>query len=159
MLDPERTQRDRVAIRRATRADARRIVDLVIGLAKFEHLKPPDPGARERLVRDIFDKKLVNVFIATVGREVVGYALYFFTYSSFLARPSLYLEDIFVSENLRREGVGRALFMKCLAEAGRHGCGRMEWAVLTWNRKAIGFYQRLGAEVLDDQRIYRLNIS
>ena len=146
-----------VVVRKATSADSRPICDLIVGLARFERLKPPDADARARLSRDIFDKRLVNVFVAADGAKLVGYALYFYTYSSFLARPTLYLEDIFVSEESRQGGVGKALLMKCVREAVRLGCGRMEWQVLTWNRKAIRFYQKLGAERLDDLRLFRLN--
>jgi GNAT superfamily N-acetyltransferase len=146
-----------VIVRRATRGDVRAVVDLVIGLAKFERLEPPDLNARSRLVRDIFDRKRANVLVAGVGRKLVGYALYFYTYSSFLARPTLYLEDIFVRDDSRRSGVGKALFMRCVKEANLHVCGRIEWAVLTWNRKAMNFYEGLGAKRLDDQYIYRLD--
>ncbi len=143
-------------VRKATKTDSKSIVDLIVGLARFERLNPPDAKARARLYRDIFDKKLVNVFVATDGERLVGYALYFYTYSSFLARPTLFLEDIFVSEDARQEGVGKGLFMRCAKEAVRRGCGRMEWQVLTWNRKAIGFYQKLGAKRLDEYRQFRL---
>jgi len=132
-------------------------VDLIIGLAQFERLEPPDPKAKERLAKDIFDKKLARVIVASIGGKLAGYALYFYTYSSFLARPTLYLEDIFVNEQNRRGGVGNALFMRCVLEAARNGCGRMEWQVLTWNRKAMRFYEKLGAKRIDDLRLYRLN--
>lgn len=144
-------------IRTATRADSRPLVDLIIGLAKFERLEPPDVEARSRLVRDIFEKRLVRVFVAGQRGKLVGYALYFFTYSSFLARPTLYLEDIFVQEQSRREGVGKALFLRCIKEAARQRCGRMEWQVLTWNRKAMSFYADLGAQKIDDYRLFRLD--
>jgi GNAT superfamily N-acetyltransferase len=150
-------RRSEVVVRKATRADAEQINDLIVGLARFERLKPPDANARARLSRDIFDRKLINVFVAVDGEKLVGYALYFYTYSSFVARPTLYLEDIFVSKESRQGGVGKALFMKCVREAVRLGCGRMEWQVLTWNRKAIEFYEKLGAERLDEYRQFRLN--
>ena len=145
-----------VVVERAVKADAKRIVDLIVGLAKFERLKPPNRSAKARLVRDIFDKKLVNVFVARVGKRLAGYALYFYTYSSFIARPALFLEDIFVRGEYRGKGVGEALFVKCAAEAYSHGCGRMKWEVLTWNRKAMSFYEKLGAE-MDDLRLFRLD--
>src|SRR6266581_2248631 len=109
-----------VIIREATRADAKAVVDLIIGLAQFERLEPPDPKAKDKLTKDIFDKKLARVIVASIGGKLVGYALYFYTYSSFLAQPTLYLEDIFVSEQNRREGVGNALFMSCVLEAARN---------------------------------------
>ena len=144
-----------VVVERAAKADVRGVIDLVVGLAEFERLKPPDKSAKARLVRDIFDKKLVSVFVARVGKRLAGYALYFYTYSSFIARPALFLEDIFVRGEYRGKGVGEALFVKCAAEAYRHGCGRMKWEVLTWNRKAMRFYEKLGAE-MDDLRLFRL---
>jgi GNAT superfamily N-acetyltransferase len=126
-------------------------------LAKFEHLKPPSMEGRRRLVEDVFEKKRINLFVAADGKKLVGYALYFFTYSSFLARRSLYLEDLFVLQDQRAKGVGFGLFKRCVEEAISKECGRMEWAVLTWNKKAIGFYERLGACRLSDWRYYRLD--
>jgi GNAT superfamily N-acetyltransferase len=154
---PRKTRSPRFVVRKASKKDAKAIVDLIIGLAEFERLEPPDPKAKERLARDIFDKKLVEVLVASIGSRLVGYALYFYTYSSFLARPTLYLEDIFVNEENRQEGVGKSLFTKCVEEASRHGCGRMEWQVLTWNRKAMRFYDKLGAKKIGDHRLYRLS--
>lgn len=145
-----------VVVRRAKRADAKTVVELVVGLADFERLEPPDRNAKRRLVTDIFDKKLASVLIASIGKRPVGYALYFYTYSSFVARPTLYLEDIFVKEEHRHEGVGRVLFMRCVQEAARLGCGRMEWQVLTWNVKAMRFYETLGARKIGDLRLFRL---
>ena len=149
--------KDRVRIRPARRADAKAILDLVVGLARFERLDPPASNSRARLVDDIFGKKLVRVLIAVAEGECIGYALYFYTYSSFLARPTLYLEDIFVRESRRHVGVGKALFMRCVREAELHRCGRMEWTVLAWNKKARNFYGRLGAKNLGDLRTYRLD--
>lgn len=141
------------------REDAKAVVDLVVGLARFEHLKPPNSKAKTRLVRDIFDRKLVNVLVAKSGKRLVGYALYFYTYSSFLAKPTLYLEDIFVSSHARGTGVGEALFNSCLREARGHNCGRMEWQVLDWNRSAMRFYKKLGAEQIGDLVLYRHDLK
>ena len=146
-------------VRYAKREDSPGVVNLLLALAKFEHLDPPDAGSRRRIINDIFSKKLVKLFVAVDddSGKLVGYALYFYTYSSFLARPTLYLEDIFVLEEHRRRGVGRDLFISCVREAKKNGCGRMEWAVLTWNEKAIHFYEKLGAKRLDDWFYYRLS--
>lgn len=146
-------------LRKAVKADAKEIVDLVVGLARFERLSPPDARGRVRLVKDIFDRRLVNVLVADSGKELLGYALYFYTYSSFRARPTLYLEDIFVPAKARSKGVGEALFVRCKREAERNGCGRMEWAVLAWNRRAMRFYERFGAQRIPDQNIFRLNLQ
>ena len=129
----------------------------MLALAEYEKLDPPSPAGRRRLVEDVFRKKKIRLFVAVDGKKLVGYALYFYTYSSFVAKPSLYLEDLFVLEEYRKRGVGFALFRRCVEEAISRGCGRMEWAVLTWNDKAIGFYERLGAKRLSDWCVYRLD--
>jgi len=147
----------RVVIRAGRSADAEGFVRLVLALAEFEKLAPPSPAGRRRLVEDVFRKKRIRLFVAADGKKLVGYALYFFTYSSFLAKPSLYLEDLFVLKEYRRRGVGFDLFQRCVQEAISRGCGRMEWAVLTWNEKAIRFYERLGAKRLSDWYVYRLD--
>ena len=147
----------RVAIRAGRWADAEGFVRLVLALARFEKLAPPSPEGRRRLVEDVFRKKRIRLFVASDGKKLVGYALYFFTYSSFVARPSLYLEDLFVLEEYRKGGVGFALFRRCVDEAVSKGCGRMEWSVLTWNQRAMEFYERLGARKLSDWCVYRLD--
>jgi GNAT superfamily N-acetyltransferase len=143
-------------IRKATKKDSREFLNLLIGLANFEHLDPPNAAAKHRIISDIFVKKGANLFLALVGSKPVGYALYFFTYSSFLAKPTLYLEDIFVLEKFRRKKIGLSLFMKCIDEAARNNCGRFEFSVLTWNRNAIKFYEKLGAKRLKEWYYYRI---
>jgi GNAT superfamily N-acetyltransferase len=145
------------AIRRAKRSDARAFLVLLAALAGFERLEPPDEAAKRRIIKEIFVRRRLGLFVAEVGRELVGYALYFYSYSSFLGRATLYLEDIFVTEKHRRKGIGGTLFRRCAREALAKKCGRMEWAVLTWNRKAIDFYEKIGAERLDDWYVYRLS--
>lgn len=129
---------------------------LLLALARFEHLDPPSADGQRRIISDIFEKKILNLFVATDRGELVGYALYFYSYSSFLAKPTLYLEDLFVLEEHRKKGLGLALFLRCVDEAINHECGRMEWAVLSWNEKAIAFYEKLGASRLDEWRFFRL---
>lgn len=146
-----------VVIRKGRRNDSEQFLGLVLALAEFEKLEPPSLQAGRRLAADVFTKKRVNLLVAAEGKKLVGYALYFYTYSSFLAKPSLYLEDLFVLEEYRKLGVGMGLFRRCVKEAVSSGCGRMEWAVLTWNQKAIGFYERMGAKKLDDWLVYRLD--
>jgi GNAT superfamily N-acetyltransferase len=147
----------KVVIRRGTRADSKGFLGLVGALANFEHLRPPSEAGKKRMTSDIFEKKRIHLTVAAEGKNILGYALYFYTYSSFLAKPSLYLEDLFVLEEYRRRGIGFDLFRWCVNEAVRQGCGRMEWAVLTWNSKAIGFYEKLGARRLDEWYVYRLD--
>lgn len=144
--------------RPAIAADADQWLRLVDALADYEKLARPDAGARERLVRDAFgERRRFDVLLALAGDEPVGYALYFETYSSFLARPTMYLEDLFVHPDARGGGHGFRLFRAVASEAVRRDCGRMEWSVLTWNKLAIDFYRRLAAEPLTEWQTFRLD--
>jgi GNAT superfamily N-acetyltransferase len=146
-----------VRIRRGDVRDSRQFLGLLAALADFEKLEPPSPEARKRILEDVFRRKRIRLLVASEGRRLVGYALYFYTYSSFLAKPTLYLEDLFVLEEHRKQGVGFMLFRKCVDEAISHRCGRMEWSVLAWNEKAVDFYERLGAKRLSEWYVYRLD--
>lgn len=155
-------KKEKIVIRKAGPSDARAFLTLVRALAKYEKLEPPSPSAARRLVRDTLSKKTekrkLNLLLAFSDNDKpVGYALYFFTYSSFLALPTLYLEDIFVLEEFRRMRIGRDLFMKLVREAKRLHCGRMELSVLTWNKNAMRFYESMGARKLDEWHVYRLD--
>lgn len=147
----------RIVVRKGRKSDAEQLIGLLVALARFERLEPPTQAARRRIVDDVFNRKRVNLFVASQGDELVGYALYFYSYSSFLAKQTLYLEDLFVLEEHRKEGVGFALFRRCVDEAVTRGCGRMEWSVLTWNEKALRFYEKLGARKLSEWFVYRLD--
>jgi len=123
---------------------------LIDQLAHFEKLDPPDEKAKKRLESDaLSDHPPYEAFLAYLDNKPVGYITYFFTYSTFLGKPTLFLEDIFVLENARKKGIGKELFRFCLKEAMRRGCGRLEWTVLTWNRVAIEFYEQMGGKRLD----------
>lgn len=146
-----------VLIRSLTASDLPALLDLIDALADYESLPRPDSAARERLRRDaLATPPRFWVLLAEWQQRVVGYAFYFETYSTFLARPTLYLEDIFVLPEERGRGIGRAFVRALAREAITRGCGRMEWQVLTWNAPSIAFYERLGARPLDDWRGYRL---
>ncbi len=136
-----------VTIRAAAARDLPAVVGLVRALADFEKLPGPDEAAARRLTDD-FAQQRFSLLVAEAGGSVIGYALYFFTYSTFLARPSLYLEDLFVHPGARGRGIGERFMRTLAAEAVRRGCGRFEWTVLDWNVEAQRFYERLGAEVL-----------
>ena len=147
-----------IYIRKATSKDAQTILGLVIELATFEKLPPPDEAAQQRLIQDAFGPRpRFEILLAEVEKRVAGYAFVFETYSTFRALPSLYLEDLFVLEQYRGRQVGYTLFKHCAQEAVKRGCGRFEWAVLDWNTHAIDFYKRLGARHLEDWLIYRLD--
>ena len=141
-------------IRPFRRGDARDFLRLVAELARYEKLKPPTAAAGRRMVRDI--GRRIHVLMAEDGGAAVGYAIYFFTYSSFLARPTLYLEDVFVQPDRRGKGVGKAFFAALRRAAKKARCGRMEWAVLNWNLPAIKFYDAQGARPLKEWTTYRL---
>ncbi len=146
-----------LTVRPAVPADAETILQLVRGLADYERLPPPDRAARDRLIRDMFSTPpRIQAFLAEYGGVAAGYAFVFETYSSFLALPTLYLEDLFVLPEYRKKKVGYRLFVAMVAEAHRRGCGRMEWSVLDWNTPAIDFYKRFGATHLKEWHVYRL---
>jgi GNAT superfamily N-acetyltransferase len=146
-------------VRRAVADDAQAILTLVEALADYEKLTPPAPDARERLVADLFGPKpRIECWLAFLDGYPVGYAFTFETYSSFLALPTLYLEDLFVIPEYRGRRAGYALFTTVLEEAKRRGCGRMEWSVLDWNRLAIDFYQRLGGVHMQNWQLYRITL-
>jgi GNAT superfamily N-acetyltransferase len=149
---------DTVNIRPAMPADGDTWLALVDALADYEKLDRPTPEARGRLLHDAFGPapNRIQVYIGEVDGRPVSYAITCETYSSFLALPTLYLEDLFVLPDERRHGVGRAFFRYLAAEAVRRGCGRMEWVVLTWNQLAIDFYDKLGATRMTGWHTYRL---
>lgn len=149
--------RRRLSIRRATRRDVPAILGLIRGLAEYERLAHEVEATAARLARHGFGRR--PYFEALLCRRhgvAVGFALYFFAYSTFLARPTLYLEDLFVLPAERGRGAGRALLAALARIAVRRGCGRMEWAVLDWNTPAIQFYERLGARLRRDWVLTRL---
>lgn len=151
------TEHKNLRIRKATRADVDVLYGLICALADYERLPRPDAEARERLMRDGFGPSpRFDAWLAEIDGKPVGYAVTFFTYSTFLAQPSLYLEDIFVLPEHRAQRVGTALFKHCVRVAYEAGCGRMEWQVLDWNTPAISFYQRMGAARLQGWLPYRL---
>jgi GNAT superfamily N-acetyltransferase len=148
---------DSVIVQKATPGDAPALLDLIHGLAVYEKLPPPDPAAHERLTNDLFGPRpRIEAYMGFFGTKAVAYAIVFETYSSFLALPTLYLEDIFVLPEYRSKRVGSTMFKTLLGEALKRGCGRMEWAVLDWNQLAIDFYERIGAAHMKEWLLYRL---
>lgn len=144
-------------IRRAAREDAEEVLELITALAHYEKLNPPDDSARARLLEHGWgERPHFETWLAELDGRPVGYSLFFYTYSSFLARPTLYLEDIFVLPQHRGSGIGMALLRSAARRALEQGCGRMEWACLDWNEPSLRFYERLGARQLDEWRYFRL---
>lgn len=145
--------------RRASRADAEGLLELIVALANFEKLPPPDDDARKRLIEHGFGERprfeSWLAFWKGIERPV-GYAVLFDAYSTFRANPTLYLEDLFVLPEYRKRGIGAAFLRHCIQMACERGCGRMEWTCLDWNTKAQAVYERLGARRLSEWYLYRL---
>ena len=149
--------RETLSIRRGTRRDAPIILALIRGLARYERLAHTVEATAGRIRRHGFGRRpYFETLICRRGRRAVGFALYFYTYSTFMGRPSLYLEDLFVLPEERGTGAGKALLRALARIALRRGCGRMEWTVLDWNRPAIRFYERLGARLRKEWILTRL---
>jgi GNAT superfamily N-acetyltransferase len=147
----------RFKLRRARREDADTVIDLISELAHFEKLDPPAPDARERLLRDGWGRTpRFETWLAESEGRAVGYAIVLETYSTFLARPTLYIEDVYVTPEFRGRGAGYALFRLAADLAVKRGCGRIEWLCLDWNTGAQAFYEKLGARRLNDWLPYRL---
>lgn len=131
-------------------------IDLIIELAEYEHVEPPDKQAQQRLKRDCLgEKPWFEAFLAYDEQQPVGYVIIYYTYSSFLALPTLYIEDVYIKKDCRRKGFGQQLFDFCKQYANKKNCGRMEWNVYTWNAPAIEFYEKNSATRLD-KFYYRL---
>jgi GNAT superfamily N-acetyltransferase len=149
-----------MTIRPARVEDVPAILDLIRGLAEYERLldqvEATEEGLRQTLFPPAGETPVARCVIASVDREAVGFAIYFFNYSTFLARPGLYLEDLFVKPAYRGRGYGKALLLHVAGIANARGCGRMEWAVLDWNAAAIAFYESLGARRLREWQLCRL---
>lgn len=144
-------------IRQATPEDAPVIFDFICELARYEREPDAVKLDAERLEAQMRrPSPPFKCLLAEVSDEPVGFALYFFTYSTWEGTETLYLEDFFVADRCRRLGVGKALFETLAREAQTRGCQRMDWAVLRWNQLAIDFYEKLGAEIQDDFVGYRL---
>ena len=146
-------------IRPAREADLGAIVAMIAELAEFEHLSHLVEVSVDKLRPHLFGARpAAEALVAesAVDGELHAFALYFHNFSTFLAKPGLYLEDLYVKPAARGAGLGRMMLKRLAALAQERGCGRFEWSVLDWNSKAIAFYERMGAEVLPDWRICRV---
>ncbi len=145
-------------VRPATVADIPALFRLIKGLAEYENLQQEVAATEQELERALFgESSTPEALIATAGGDAVGYALFFQNFSTFLGRPGLYLEDLFVIPSHRGRGIGRSLLARVARIAVERRSGRLEWAVLDWNQKAIGFYERLGAKAMSEWTIYRIS--
>ncbi|MGH6828962.1 MAG: GNAT family N-acetyltransferase [Rhizomicrobium sp.] len=145
-----------LTLRDAAPADAEEIVGLIRELAAFERLAHECVVDAALLDRFLFEERRAHALIAQWEGTTAGFALYFYNFSTFLGRPGLYLEDIFVRPPFRRNGIAKAVFRFLAKKAIDQGCGRMEWAVLDWNENAVGFYGRMGAVPMAEWTTQRL---
>ena len=144
-------------IRETQPSDVPAILGMIRELAEYERLLHMVVATEESLQRSLFGSQpYAEALLAEVGGEAVGFALYFHNFSTFLGKPGLYLEDLFVKPSFRGRGIGKALLSRVARIAVERDCGRMEWSVLDWNEPSIRFYESLGAKPLDDWTIFRL---
>lgn len=144
-------------IRPATPDDCALVMHFIHRLADYEKLLSEVTGTEDDVRRELFgENAIVRAVIAYEGETPVGFALYFFNFSTFLTRRGLYLEDLYIEPEYRGKGYGKALIEYLAREAVKNGCGRFEWVVLEWNEAAIGFYKRIGAKIMQDWRLCRV---
>jgi GNAT superfamily N-acetyltransferase len=134
-----------IKIRKATKDDAKHIHRLILELAVYENLEHEMQATVDDLETSIFENNQANVIIAEFDGKVVGYALYFFSYSTFLAKPGIYLEDLYVEQKYRGKRIGKTLLSELAKITVQNNFGRLEWSVLDWNKPAIDFYKSIGA--------------
>jgi GNAT superfamily N-acetyltransferase len=148
---------DNFQIRPARVDDVPIILELIRDLAAYERAPDEVVATEEQLIDVLFgERRVAEVLLAFEGKSPVGFAVYFYNFSTWLGRPGLYLEDLFVKPEKRGKGYGRALLVELAKIARDRGCGRMEWAVLDWNEPAINFYRALGAKPMHEWTVFRL---
>jgi GNAT superfamily N-acetyltransferase len=146
-----------ITIRPAVANDTRLILQLIRELAEFENLEHECKTSEAELQAHLFGPRpYAEVLIASLENQPVGFALFFHNYSTFLSKPGIYLEDLYVREAVRAHGVGTALLEAVRRLAVERDCGRFEWSVLNWNKRAIEFYEKMGARPMSEWTIYRL---
>ncbi len=143
-------------IRQATTEDVHIILSFIKELAEYENMSEQVVATEELMKEWLFEKKKAEVLLAMEGDTAVGIALYFYNFSTFLGRAGIYLEDLFVKEEYRGKGYGKALLKELARIAVSQGCGRLEWCCLDWNQPSIDFYLSLGAVPMDDWTQYRV---
>ena len=147
-----------IQIDRATREHLPRVLELMRGLAEFEKLLDEFHVTETLLERYLFNRDPVaELLVGCIGEEIHGYALFFHNFSSFLGRPGIYLEDVYVEPRARGKGLGKALLIEVMCIARKRGCRRSEWVVLDWNQRAKHFYESLGVKILSDWRLCRMD--
>jgi GNAT superfamily N-acetyltransferase len=146
------------SIRPAQREDVAIILNFIEGIAAYEKLSHEVEATHEKIEHYLFgEKSFASCFIAFEGNTAVGFALYFNNYSTFVSKPGIYLEDLFIEPSYRGKGYGKKLLLKLVQTAKENNWGRVEWSVLDWNKPAIDFYESLGAKPMNGWTVYRLS--
>lgn len=146
-----------VSFRTATRQDTGLLLEFIRELADYENMREQVVASEEILGEWLFEKGIAEAFFVMEGNREVGFALYFYNFSTFLGRGGIYLEDLYVLPAYRGRGYGKAILQRLAKITLEKGCGRLEWACLDWNRSSIDFYRSLGAAALEDWTVYRVS--
>ena len=149
--------KDNILIRRAERQDVPLLLEFIKGIARYAKMENEVIASPEVLEREMFDEHRAEAVLALVDGREVGFALYFYNFSTFIGHSGLYLEDLFVWPEYRGKGYGKALLLHLVKTAREHQCGRLEWMSLNWNKPSNDFYLSLGAVPLNECTIYRLD--
>jgi len=150
------TMRKELQLRQARKEDTALILSFIRELARDEKLEHEVVADEALLEQWLFERKTAEVIFASWEGKEVGFALYFYNFSTFLGRGGIYLEDLYVKAEYRGRGIGTAMFRRLAGIARKQGCGRLEWWCLDWNRPSIDFYLSLGAEPMSDWTVYRI---
>ena len=153
------TQKNNVMIRKAERQDVSLLLEFIKGIAKYEKMENEVVATPDVLEQEMFDEHKAEAVFAVVDGREVGFALYFYNFSTFIGHSGLYLEDLFVWPEDCGKGYGKALLLHLVKIAREHHCGRMEWSCLNWNQPSIDFYLSLGAVPMKEWTIYRLDAT
>jgi len=152
-----RTKNENVSLRFASKEDVPMILALIRGIAEYEKLSHEVIATEELLAENLFGKRrTAEVILAYYNNEAAGFALFFHNFSTFIGKPGIYLEDLFVKPELRGKGIGKILLTYLAKLAIERDCGRIEWSVLDWNESAIQFYKKLGARGMEEWTVFRV---
>lgn len=146
-----------LSFRFATETDVPLILSFIRDLAAYENMLDLVSANEEVLREWLFERKKAEVLFAVLGKREIGFALYFYNFSTFLGKAGLYMEDLFIKPQYRGYGYGKAILVRLAQIALERGCGRLEWNCLNWNKPSIDFYRSLGAVPMDDWTVYRIS--
>lgn len=156
-IERKHSDMETLKIRMANRADVPLILELIKELAEYEHMRNEVVAEASVLEEWIFDKEKAEVMIGEYQGKAIGFALFFYNFSTFLGRCGIYLEDLYIKTEYRNQGFGKVMLQKLAQITVARGCGRLEWCCLDWNTPSIDFYKSLGAQSMDDWTTYRIS--